>query len=644
MKKNLLIAFVVAMLPFLAVAQSSGNGKGNEHATATGLVVPYAITINGIPFNEHESQHSYFITMPDFAYSVDNNQLQRGPGYADNGAGSFGAFMNVQSTPRRDSVYLELNNTYGSLSTWRTILKGGSGLVNNKFSLDGRLSYINSDGFMNRSNCDIRSYFITGAYYGTKSLLRVNAFLGQEYTNELWATVPQNEMIANRNNNPYSYEGQTDNYGQTHLQALYAYHFSPKTSVSGAAHYSHAHGFFEENPGNQYFSNYSLPVNNITGGLVRRRHLDTDFYGLTYALNHVPQKNLKLVWGGNYYKYNGTHFGDVLWAQNLQVNNPSRYAFDQADKDVYLTFGGANYQIGKFAFLADLQYRRVEYTFSGFNGSLGDIGQGSQFNFFNSKLGISYQLNEKDKVYVSYSIANNEPRREQFINSTPTTRPQRQHWNNIGIGYNTKREKLTLGVDIFGLFYKDQLVALGRRNAVGEFLDVNVPDSYRVGVELEGKVQIHPRLTWTTTGVLSQSRIKIFTDPDSKVVYTNTAISSSPNLVAASQIAFSPCKKTEVALINKYIGKQYRDNTSNDNNSIDAFFVHDLRLRYTSSFKRLRNIGASLLVNNIFGATYDINTINAANYNYVDKGFLINKDYYFPQAQQNFLVALNVGF
>lgn len=640
MKKNLLVAFVAALSPFAATAQLSG-GNGSSEKAQKSVVPPNVINLDGILVNPLENHHGYFITMPDFAYSVDDNRLQRGPGYADNGAGSFGAFMAVQAVDRRDESYVELNNTYGSLSTWRTVLKGGTGLINNKFSLDGRMSYINSNGFMNRSNCDIRSYFLSGAHYGKKSMLRLNAFLGQEFTNQNWAVVPELEAQANRLSNLYNYDGQTDRYNQGHYQALYAYEFSDRLSLSAVAHYSHSRGFNEENPGaEQEFVNY---INSgLKGSLMRRRALNADFYGANYALNYKLQPNVKLVWGGIYNNYHGDHFGDVLWAQGIKLDAPARYTNDKASKLMYHTFAQAYYDMGKFNFFADLSYRHIAYDFSGNFGSLGDISQSPTFNFINTKVVATYKLNPSDKLSLTYALMNGDPRREQILGYTPNECPKRQRWNNVSLGFNTQREKVKLDMGVFGMFYQDQLVPVGGTNAVADWLDVNVGKSHRIGFELEGTICILPQLKWTVNGVLTQNRIETFVDK-AGVVYNNTPIASSPNIVAASQLAFSPCKKTEVALLNKYMGKQYRDNTGNENNVADAFFVHDLRLRYTTSFKRVKNIGATLLVNNIFGATYDINKVNAGNYNYMDRGFLVNKDYYFPQGQQNFLVGVSVG-
>ncbi len=607
--------------------------------------IPYAVTINGIPLNNHENQHAYFIALPDFAYSVDNNQVQRGVGIADNGSGSFGAFICVQNTPRIDAAYGELSNLFGSLNTWRTRLKGGTGLINNKFSVDGRLSYVNSDGYMNSGNSGVQSGFVSGAYYGAKSLLRANVFLGEENTTRAWGGVSSNELQPIRSSNSLTYSGQTDHYVQNHYQLLYAYSFSNKISFSSAIHYSFGRGYYEENPNNQDFSSYNITQTTTTGSLVRRRSLDTDFYGANYAVNYTPTTALKFTLGGYYNRYKGTNFGEILWTQGLPIVNPKRYTQDDAEKMVINAFAQTNYQLGKVSLFVDLQFRRINYTFTGYNGSLGAVQPGDQLNFFNPKVGFSYDLNKQDKLYTSVSISHLEARREQYLNFLAGGKPLSQRLHNIGIGYSTKREKLTLGLDAFGMFYKDQLISNGSSNVLGEFLDQNVPHSSRIGLELEGKIQLHPKLTWGTTAVLSRNTISEFIDkPGTKdeKTYFNTAISYSPNLVAASELAFKPFKKTEIALLNKYVSKQYRDNTSNDDKTIAAFVINDVRLSYTTSFRYLKNIGATLLVNNILGTIYPS---SSSNYNYVEKGFLINKDYYFPQQiQRNFLLALNVKF
>ena len=613
------------------------------------------VTINGIPYNDTESQGTFWVNLPDFASSVDNIQIQRGVGTSTNGAGAFGGSLNIQTTTLADSAYGEFNSSAGSYQTLKNTLKLGTGLINGKFSIDGRLSRIVSDGYIDRASSDLKSYFLSGAYYGKSSLLRLNVFSGTEKTYQAWNGVPESELASNRTFNGFTYDDQTDNYQQDHYQLLYAKSFSDKLSFNGALHYTYGRGFYEEFKEAQSFSKYGL--NNVIIGnttikktdLIRRRWLDNDFYGLTYSLNYKPTNKIDFTLGGAYNEYNGDHYGEVLWAQFASNGNiRQRYYFDNGFKTDFNVFGKASVQLNKLSLFGDLQYRRINYDFKGFDNNLTNVTQNVSLNFFNPKIGFTYLVNAKSNFYASYSIGNKEPNRNDFTLSTPNSRPKAEQLRNLEAGYRFKGKIFSGGANLYLMDYKNQLVLTGKVNDVGAFIRSNVAKSFRNGVELDGNVRVSQKLNWTMTAAISRNKVKDFeefidnydTGGQVKNVFSKTDLAYSPNFVGSSTIAFKAFKNAEIALLSKYVSDQYLDNTSNDNRKLDAFFVNNLRLSYDLKLKGIKNVGFGLLVNNIFNELYES---NGYTFSYIAGG-LTTENYYYPQAETNFLFSLNVKF
>ena len=613
------------------------------------------ITINGIPYNDSESQGTYLVDMPDMASSVDNIQIQRGVGTSTNGAGAFGASINIQTTTRGDSAYAELNNTYGSFNSWKNTLKIGSGLINNRFSFDGRLSQIKSEGYIDRATSNLTSYFMSGAYYGSKSILRANIFSGKEKTYQAWNGVPQNLLISDRTYNGFTYENQTDNYTQTHYQLLYSRDLSPNFSINGAVHYTKGKGYYEEFKEDQSLQAYGISSfisngNTIeNSNLVRRRWLDNDFYGATYSLNYNTFKNLKFSLGGAYNEYKGKHFGQVISTPYAQIATGNHYYDGQGFKTDFNIFAKANWQTGNLNFYTDLQFRSVNYEISGTDKNRSALDQQDKMSFFNPKLGLTYQLNDQSNLYISFAVANKEPNRDDYINSTIVNRPRSENLQNVELGYRKAGQNYTASINGFAMFYKDQLVLTGKINDVGEYIRQNVTESYRIGIEATEKWQISPKLNWGLTAALSSNKVQNFTeyvdDYDNggqiQNSYKNTNLAFSPSFVASSEFSLSPLPKTQIALLSKYVGRQYLDNTSNNNRGIDAFFVNDIRLSYNTSLKRLKNIGITLLANNVFAELYES---NGYTFSYLYDKTFTTENYYYPQARNNFLLSLSLKF
>lgn len=649
------LPFLLNQSPSVVVSSDAGNGIGYTGIRIRGSdPTRLNVTINGIPYNDPESQGTFWVNLPDFASSVDNIQIQRGVGTSTNGAGAFGGSLNIQTTIKHDSAYVELNNTIGSYQTVKNTVNVGTGLMNNKFSLDGRLSRIQSDGYIDRGSSMLKSYFLSGAYYGKNNLLRANVFSGSEKTYQAWNGVPETLLETNRTFNGFTYDDQTDNYTQNHYQLLYSHSLKSDLSANLALHYTQGSGYYEEFKEDQKLAKYGINPYSVGGttisnsDLVRRRWLDNDFYGLTYSLNYTPEADINFTLGGAYNEYDGDHFGEVIRGQFIPTGNSiQRYYNGNGFKTDFNAYAKAEYGPGKLNLFADLQYRRVNYTISGTDKNRLNLNHDDKLNFFNPKIGLSYELNQRNNLYASIAIANKEPNRDDYINSAPGSLPSRENLMDIETGYRIKASNFSAGLNAYAMFYKDQLVLTGKVNDVGEYIRQNVEDSYRYGLELDGKLQISNKLSWALTASLSDNKIKNFTeyvddyDNGGQIVnnYSNTDLAFSPKFVGSGELSFQPFKKTEIALLSKYVSGQFLDNTSNSQRSLDAFFVNDLRLRYNTSFKGLKNIGITLLMNNIFSELYEA---NGYTFSYLYGGAFTTENYYYPQAPANFLLSLSL--
>ena len=677
------LPFILQNTPGVVASSDAGAGVGYTGIRIRGSDNSRInVTVNGIPINDSESQGTFYVNMPDFASSVDNIQIQRGVGTSTNGAGAFGASLNIQTTASELEPYAEVNTTYGSFDTWKNTVKVGTGLINNRFSFDGRLSRVSSDGYVDRGSSLLKSFFVSGAYHGNKDLLRLNVFSGAEKTYQSWNGIPEsrlnndlagmqayidrnslnaedasNLLTSGRRYNSFLYNNQTDNYWQNHYQLLYARQFSDQFSFNGALHYTKGEGYYEEYRAGNKLSDYGLsPV--IIGGstisktdLIRRRWLDNDFYGVTYAFNYVPEKNLNFTLGGAYNEYKGAHFGQIIWAQYASNGNIDRRYYDNDGFKTDLnTYGKVNYSpIESLSLFADLQYRRVHYEIAGTENKLNTLSTNENLNFFNPKFGATYFFNALSNLYGSFSVANKEPNRNDYTDAPAGVLPKPERLNDVELGYRFKNKQWNLGLNAYGMFYKNQLVETGKINDTGGSFRQNVDRSYRLGIELDGSYLINKSFAINANAALSRNKIKNFTeyyddyDNGGQIVneYALTNISYSPDAVLFGELVYKPIQGFAVALQSKYVSKQYLDNTQNDERTINGYWVSNVRLGYDFKLAGVKNINLGLLINNIFDKKYES---NGYTYGYQAGGSRVTENFYFPQAGTNFLLNLNVKF
>lgn len=652
------LPYLLDQTPGVVVSSDAGAGVGYTGIRVRGSdPTRVNVTINGVPLNNPESMGTFLVNLPDFVSSVDNIQIQRGVGTSTNGAGAFGASLNIQTNKLRSEPYAELDNSIGSFQTLKNTVRLGTGLIGEQFSFDGRLSQIKSDGYIDRAFSDLKSFFLTGAWHGKNSLLRANVFSGKERTYQAWNGVPEEMLAINRRYNEFTYQDQTDNYTQTHYQLHFSQALSEKTHLNAAVHYTRGAGYYEEFREDDNFQRYGLSDVEIGGitisstDLVRRRWLDNHFVGLTYSLSHQVSQTLGLTLGGAYNEYYGGHFGEVIWAKYASDGQlGDRYYEDDAVKKDFNIFGKAEFRRDQLAFYADLQYRRVIYSFLGYDRNLVQLDQTDYLNFFNPKIGLSYRFADQSQWYASLALAHKEPIRDDYVESSITSRPRPEQLYNLETGYRISGNKYRLGANIYGMYYKDQLIITGEINDVGELIRQNVPRSYRAGLELDAQWQPARNFTWSATAAFSENKILDFTEyvdlhdysGQHSITYDRTNIAMSPDFVGSSEIAYRVSPSLELAWISKYVSRQYLDNTSARVRSLDPFFVNNLRISYTTAYLAAKQIGFTLLVNNIFGTEYSSNGYTWGHLN--EDGSRAYYNYYYPQATANFMLGMQLKF
>ncbi|PWJ44428.1 TonB-dependent receptor [Sediminitomix flava] len=645
--------FLLAQTPSMVVTSDAGAGVGYTGMRIRGSdATRINVTVNGIPLNDSESHNVFWVNMPDFASSVDQLQVQRGVGTSTNGAAAFGASVNIQTENVNPDAYAEINNAYGTFNTMKNTVKLGTGLIDDKFAFDVRLSNITSDGYVDRAFSDLKSLWVSGGYYGESTMIKLNAWTGKEKTYQSWWGVPEYLLEEDRTYNYYTYENQTDNYQQDHYQLILAQDLSDNWTLNGALHYTKGRGYYEEYKEGEDPAHYQLvSESGAETDLIRQRWLDNDFYGFTLSLNYASDR-LSLNIGGAANEYVGDHFGEVIWAETASPAKwGDRYYFNEGKKQEANTYVKASYQLSdKLNLYGDLQYRYIHYRTEGNDNDLVDINTGGTYNFVNPKFGINYQMTPNSSLYASYSIGNREPVRSDFVDALDGVTPKHETLRDFELGYRFRNSNTQLNVNYYLMDYTNQLVVTGELNDVGSNIRTNVDDSYRMGIELDGSYAFNSKLSIAANLALSINKIAEFTEvvydytegTDEFVrynTYEDTDIAFSPSVVGGAQLNYRPFKNFEVSFISKYVGDQYLDNTSNENRKLDAYFVNDLRFSYSIKPRFMKSIDLACQINNIFNHTYEA---NGYTFSYYWDNELITENYYYPQAGTNVMFSVSM--
>jgi len=667
------LPYILQITPSVVTTSDAGAGVGYTGIRIRGTdITRINVTMNGVPVNDAESHGVYFVDLPDLASSIENVQIQRGVGTSTNGAAAFGASINIQTTKLNPDPYAEINSAAGSFNTFKNTVRFGSGLINGKWAFDGRLSAISSDGYIDRGWSDLKSFYISGGYFGEKSILKAIITSGKEKTYQAWNGTPKDSLKTNRRYNPSGkmedkngniigyYDNQTDNYRQDYYQLHFAHQFNKRLNLTSALFYTKGKGYYESYKNDQKYSKYGFD-DVIIGSdtirrtnLIRQKWLDNDFYGFNLSLNYNFQK-IRATFGGGWNYYVGDHYGYIIWAEyasNSFINKP--WYENTGKKTDYHVFGKISYQVSDLINLyADMQYRGIDYSIDGIHDNLHDLTQSHNFSFFNPKAGVYFTLNENNSLYASLSIANREPNRSVYRDADTGQVINPERLIDYEIGYKYHNNFLNLEANLYYMDYKDQLVLTGKINNVGDPILVNVPKSYRTGIEIAGGVKILKNLEWNFNLTYSNNKIKNTAeyvdelDENWDIVgqrekhLGNTDISYSPDVIAGSNISYEPFKNFKASLNSQYVGRQYIDNTSNKNRSLDPYFVNNVKFFYTIKTNFIKQIDLMLSLNNIFNEEYETNA-------WVYRCYVDGEYYeyygYFPQAKFNFMGGVSLKF
>jgi iron complex outermembrane recepter protein len=659
----------------------AGNGLGYTALRIRGTdMTRINVTVNGIPLNDPESHNVFWVDLPDIASSTDNIQVQRGIGTSTNGASAFGASINLQSTRLNTTAYGGLSSSYGSFRTMKNSVSFGSGLINNHWTLDGRISGLSSDGYIDRASSSLSSYFFSTAFVDKKNLLRFNYFTGKEKTYQAWDGIPHEILDTNRRYNGMGiywdsegkrkfYDNETDNYNQTHYQLIISRQLTSIAFLNLAAHYTHGEGYYEQFREDDDLENYGIPAVILPGDyyllngdsifipdsiisscdLVRRKWLDNDFAGITVSINWNPGK-LEMSLGGSWNAYTGRHFGKVIWSQiGLGTEPDLEWYRSKGNKKDFNLYGKANYSLSRsLSLFGDLQLRRIHYGINGIDDDSRNITQSHHFTFFNPKTGLFWKLNASNSAYLSVALAKREPNRDNFVDADPgKPSPKPETLYDLEAGHHLQKPNFALSTNFYYMYYTDQLALTGAINDVGAPVMENVPQSYRLGLELAAEYTITHYLNWNASLTLSRNKVQKFTEyvddwdtwSQVSMQHENTTLAFSPSIIANNELSFSPIPKGSITLVTRYIGKQYLDNTQDESRKLDPYIVNDIRFSYTVSSRIFKELTFRLSFNNVLNEKYES---NAWVYRYLEGGEYKVLDGYFPQAEFNFMTGITL--
>lgn len=650
------IPFLLNQLPGAVANADAGNGIGYTGIRIRGTD-PNRInfTLNGIAYNDAESQGVFLVNLPDILSSTSSIQVQRGVGTSSNGTGAFGATVNLMTNEVIEKPYAEFSNSFGSYDTRKHTIKAGTGLINNQFTVDLRLSSLNSAGYIERASSDLKSFYFSAASLKERSSLRLNIFSGKEKTYQAWYGIPEDQLKINRRLNTAGtdrpgdpYENETDNYQQTHYQLFYNKKLSSQLDLNAAVFTTTGKGYYEQYKAQQRFSRYGLPDPVINGNtvnrtdLIRQLWLDNIFYGSNLSLQY-KKDDTEMIFGGGLSQYDGNHFGKIIWAGTGIPKDHRWYDHNAAKSEQHL-FGKWMKKTGRLAFFGDLQLRNVSYNIDGFRDNP-TLKTDQDWLFFNPKAGIRYTQNAFS-AYLSYAKATKEPNRDDFeAGANEVPRPETLH--DIEAGFEKTSGIFRLNATFYYMYYVNQLVLTGKVNDVGAYTRSNIPVSYRAGLELETSVQLADWLSFSNNIAISSNRIKEFTDYvddyasgiQMSTVYKNTTIAFSPSIVDNASFVFKFLRHAEARWNTKYVGRQYLDNTGRRNRSLDPFLVQDITINYQLPVKKLKGIELIGQLNNIWNKLY---APNGYTYTYFTGRTESVNNFYYPMAERNFMIGLNI--
>ncbi len=653
------IPVLMNYLPSVVTTSDAGAGVGYAGIRVRGSdATRVNVTINGIAYNDSESQGTFWVNLGDFASSTQSLQLQRGVGTSTNGSGAFGASLNILTDAVSEEAGGEISNSFGSFNTRKHTVKFTTGKLNNHFEFAGRLSNIESDGYVDRASTSLKSYFLQGSYTDENTLIKALAFGGKEKTYLSWNGILQNKLDTDRTYNPSGeytdvdgntqyYDNETDNYWQDHYQLHWNEKLNDNWSTNIGLNYTKGRGYYEQYREDEEIGLYNGIVvatdtkteddGSLTPitDLIRRRWLDNKFYVANASVTY-QKENLEVISGVSYGNYVGDHFGEVIWARQFanNANIRDRYYFGTGKKKEFSIFSKATYTLNENwkAFL-DLQGRFVNYKTNGEDSDRSPFNVDKDFEFFNPKLGLTYKINNQHSLYASYARANREPNRSDFEAGTT----EHETLNDFELGWRHQNNNTKLNVNVYYMNYKNQLVLTGALDDTGSAIRATSGSSYRLGLEVDAFIPITNKLSAQPNLAISTNKHRDFVKSGSgaNVVKGDTNISYSPDIIAGNILTYKATDNLELSFLSKYVGEQYLNNIDDNTSKLDSFFVNDFNVNYEiKPNKVFKSIILSGLVNNVFDTKY---VSNGADYG---GGYIV----YFPQATRNFLLGATLKF
>ncbi|MAZ72716.1 MAG: TonB-dependent receptor [Flavobacteriaceae bacterium] len=671
------IPILLNYLPSVVTTSDAGAGVGYTYIRVRGSDASRInVTLNGIPFNDAESQGTFFVNLPDFSSSVQSLQLQRGVGTSTNGSGAFGASLNLLTDAVSEEAYGEIANSFGSYNTRKHSVKFSTGLLNEHFEIAGRLSNIASDGYVDRATSDLKSYFLQTAFKDNNTLIKAITFGGREETYQAYYGIDAATLESDRTFNTVGqqfdangnfqgfYDNEVDNYAQDHYQLLWNQRFNNNWSTNVALNYTYGRGYFEQYVDDFYYTNVlfsgdsqfdflgaePVVINGETissTDYIRRRWLDNDFYAVNANVNY--KNNQWDISGGVFFSlYDGDHYGEILWSEfPIGYDYKERYYEGTGEKDEFTVFTKATYQINEqWSVFGDLQGRFINHTTSGVESDGVPLNVDVSYDFFNPKAGASFQLNESNQFYASYGRANREPRRSDFEQDIFTA----ETLDDFELGWRFGSPKVSVNSNLYYMNYQNQLVLTGALDDVGAPIRATSGNSYRLGLEVDAEISILDNLRVMPNIALSTNKNQDFFFSRDGVLTNlgDTNISYSPEIVVGNAILYRPIANLELGFLSKFVGEQFMGNIDSEASKLDSYFINDLNINYTlKNVPFVREIVLQGLVNNLF------------NVEYVSNGyfFTFDDDFsnppavttvegagFFPQATINFLVGAIVKF
>ena len=679
------IPTILQTLPSLIAITEGGTGVGNTSLRIRGTdATRINVTLNGMPLNNPESQEVYWVNLPDLSSSLQNIQVQRGVGTSTNGSAAFGASMSLKTIGATSSPYGESSTSVGSYGTFSSSIAAGSGMLSNGLALDARYSKVLSDGYIRNGKVDHSNIFASLSHYSEKQLLRLSYINGTQHTGITWngASPEDIEKYGRKFNsagmykddagNIRYYDNDTDNYYSHILQLMFTRELTQKLSMNVSLSYTNGYGYYENYRSGEdmikgdKFSKYGLDNQEVDGvtykssQMIRRKLLSNDFYVANFSFNYNLNP-LQLVLGGYWSDFDGSHYGRLPWIKyNNGIAENHEWYRNEGEKQEINFFSKAEYQLNdKVSIFADLQYRYIDYRMTGTDDDMADLTSNHYYSFMNPKAGVFFKPNNNSQFYASVAVGQREPLRADLKdavkkNAKKTIEPERMIDYELGYRFTNNRG-MNLAANFYYMDYNNQMVQTGKKSDSGYNIMENVKDSYRTGVELEAQVSISPKFIVAANATISKNIIKNYTAyydyytpgygeelKQKEEFYDETDISFSPNLVGMGSLTYMPIKNMSLNILGKYVGKQYYDNTSNDENSLDAYFVSNFVAGYTFRMKNVGSIDLQFIINNLFDKDFIANALVSTD-KFNDGTEKVYKGL-FPQATRNFMGRVTVRF